>query len=98
MQHRTDLQFRYEDPENDGITDATWRVSCQIEVQDDDPNNFTLGVLLYEVVSPVGLTVDIYNPRFPDFRKILETAALEEFWSRAEKACQKSQHFADNIL
>lgn len=88
MQHRTDLQFRYECPE----TEALWRVSCQIEMQNDDTNNPTLGVTLYEVTDPNGNTFDIYAAGNYPFRLLLEAAALEEFWSRAERACQKTQH------
>jgi len=92
--HRTDLSFRYECPE----TEAIWRVLCQIEMQNDDTNNPALGVTLCEVSFPDGSLMGIYLPVYKTFRQTLEAAALEEFWSRAEKACQKSQHFADNIL
>jgi len=94
--HTPDLSFRYECPE----TEAIWRVTCQIEMQEDDDstNNFCLGVTLCEVTRPSGTVVDIYSREEFILRNTLEAAALEEFWSRAEKACQKSQHFADNIL
>jgi hypothetical protein len=94
-EYLTDLSFRYECPE----TESLWRVSCQIEMREDDenPNQFSLSVTLCEVTDPNGNTVDIYHANNYPFRLILESEAVAEFWSRAEKISQKSQSYCNAL-